>query len=446
MPSNIENMRSGEGRRREIVTEFADFPSDPMERLGIVLAGAVNTGVKSGLMLQFPPYGEYVDAKELAASFRNSIGFTGTPFDSIAANVVDAYCQHSFVNVGLMARTLEMNSGGVPELLGYTWTEPGAIYGPRAAAVGLLFEYFHDDIGIYEVFGHTATSSENDVRAAFVRSEIMLKLFDNPDGLLLSELYKNNPHMGAGTVHHAISLFEKYGLVSRTTSGVTNELHFSRGAVTKKDVVVPEDRKVMYQDVLSVCDELLSGHKLFTIKDIAEHLYPKYSPTWNELTFKQWVRSLVRDMVSQHYLNRVDATGAISPGDVVRLTDEGKDVTKDLVLPLLGLLSDDSEMIDMIDHNMVPLVLDNYGKVVRNAIERYYPHSQGYLGHMTQQIDSRVLELIMNAGVLGLDRKDLAEIMNEKPQTIEKRIGRLMRANQICVTPGEYRRKRYTVK
>lgn len=413
-----------------------EFPTNPIERMGLVLSGAINSGPKSTLVMLFPSSREYIENSDLTASFREVVSKSKTPFADATSSWLIPYCKYSLEDVGLVAQILEIDHAGVVIPIGYRLTEAGEKYGVPAAARALYFESQYKDISLYKVFGQTASRGKekltSKVRAPALRAEILLCLEDNKDSQLSVKRIKSliSPQHELEAVEAALSTLEREKCVKITKSP---SAHYMAYELSGKQDLVPSKYIKGEQsiDIMNCAKSICLTNGTVTTEDIFDALYAKYqSKQKDPYRFKRYIREILSKLVKYGFLKK---QGKWKWAELfIENTEKGSIISHEFLSPLLSIMQEqDSEE----NARIVNVVRGDLSAYALNAIDRYYPHSPGYMRKHMAEVDSQILMLLAidQAVQEGLTMNDFVELTGEKPKSLSHRLDKLIKRKLIRI-------------
>ena len=166
----------------------AEFPNDPEERYGALLA-SFNIGPKAATLLLLPrDLQSYISPEDLARKFSEVI--ITSAMAGVKPVTSAAYCSNTLCPIGLVAKEYVIDYFGREELAGFGLTEAGQKYGLAAACLALDFENRHK-FSLFPILGSTVTSSKEGTRAPLTRARILTLLSRTPELLREVEISKD---------------------------------------------------------------------------------------------------------------------------------------------------------------------------------------------------------------------------------------------------------------
>ncbi len=417
-----------------------EFPSDPRERYGRIISSAINHGPKAALLMLFSPYGEYDEVLYLADKFRDTIAGSGTPFDTTETKNILQYCLDSLEDIGLVARSIEVDSAGVKNLVGFGLTEAGAEFGPRAASLMLRFVSMHEGFSMYREFGKTQTTSKREARSPFARSpysraRMLLDMYEHGrDGWReVTAMVKDNPDVLGAVIRTSVPILEKFGLIEVEHRNSNPRPHeYGRGDALPETW---QGEREFIRKVAQACLNLTEVKPTFTMEDVADMMYPEFKETWkSKFGLAQEIRKISPRLSELNVITRV-SEGWQKPSLYVRFKPLGMAVVEELLKPLDDLLSNDRETSDRakhdIDTQVMPWVLAHLSECSITAVQRYYPFSHQYRKEHISELDNKIIRVAGGTGEIGERIGMIAEELGENKRTVYERANFLVRSHVL---------------
>jgi len=438
-----------------IETAESPFPTDPMERVGTILSGAINSGPKSILTLLLP-HGGYISTQDLANLFRKAVAGSDTTFDTIDDISIARYCEHSLESVGLVARIFKANPGADEPPLGFALTDVGEKYGKRAAAIALQFEKNHPieidaknrpieknqlGISIYSIFGQTATNTKevqkNDKRAPTLRAKLLFYLYEHTEDPISMPMLRNAfPDYDQVSIYNALRGMGKYGIVEGNSLEGKHNVPYTQTGKSLETGFKSEQKKLSVL-VIKAIDSISKADDLITVEGIAKLLYPTQQKGRDKNDFNDDIAKIIKELYEFGYI-KTDTAPYIN----YSLSERGKIVITELIQPLLLLMQDNADFINDFDQTTLRKVDDDFKSYARVGVRNYYPYSQGYKRKfMLEYVDGRILAGLSTAKGLGLNRNEICQTTGTSIASLPRRLNRLMQQGLIMRKPGGGQRK-----
>ena len=412
------------GVRREAKT----FPTDVRERFSCVIRVVKSATLRDSLGL-LPPAGEYAEPDELTERLNGL--YAGTPMAGLRGQIVTSYYKNSLCEVGMVAEAYEINHARVPLLLGFGLTEAGMKYGVRAAILASYFEW-HYGISLFAGLGQTG--SAYDLSAPYARARILLLLGERDEPLREVDIEKRlgfgHGFLSNGTLGTLRQVgWIDYEAITPHTGKV--EVGFVRGVLPREAVKQVGTMRQLTQTVADACQGLTEEGRPITLSTVVDRVPSEIKANWQP-TSERNVRTVLNSLVGQGYLNKGKFGDSVF--SEARLTDTGRLVRDEFVLPLLGLVCDLSSVIEWIDDELSPQVRTNRGDCCQAGVELYYPFS---IRHKKLEFQRVKLEMVEILGIgakeasRGITAIDLATRLNRDRVTMRRLLGELIEQNIV---------------
>ncbi len=411
------------------------FPTEPMERAGTILSGAINSGPKSLLTILLS-YAAYLPTLELVERFRKTVAGSGTLFDNINPTSVARYCEYSLEAVGLVAKVFKTNPESGEPPVGFALTDIGRKFGVRAAAIALNFEHLHSDIPIYPIFGQTASNSKdvnkNDKRSPTIRAKILAYLNDHKgEKINAHTLAKTFPDLNPHTIRVALKFMDTQGVIQIASAVKRGQIHYVQGE-KNLDENIEFPQKFLIMSVISEIKKMFKSSGSVTIEGITESLYPDYEKTWKKEVFSHNIMMIINFLKKSGFLKK-DQLNFMN----YSISPKGEIIVYELIKPLLLLMEDNESFIRHLDDTVVKTVLENLSLYSREAVSIYYPHSQGHKRQlMRNYVDDKILSSLREVDVAGLTSSDLEKVTGVSSRSLPRRLKRLMQEGYITRVNG----------
>lgn len=402
------------------------FPTNPMERMELILGAAVNLPPKPILLLLLPQIEEYTETQDLAKHFRDVVTGSDTPFDHMNASRVEQFFRQSLEGIGMVTRALELESGSVPELIGYSITEAGEMYGRRAAALSIAFEQNNPDFRIYRIFGQTATARD-EMRAPYLRAMILMDLYkhSNEQGRLVRDFTRKHPDVAINTFEYTYKWLETMGIIQlKKTEGNTHQVYRQTGEVNLNTLNLTYFGFI----VGNACESLSAQNTVITIDQLVAYLKPEHRTRSNsDEGFVGYIYKALHELRKNGYLTSMKTSWVEQVS--ATLIPEAEVVVTEFLHPLLALLSDDTQVIEWIDSQVSPDVRSHLPQYARDQIAAYYPDSPGFLRDYMRRVDSTIIEQISESSTGQMSLSDLVKYIGQKRPTVRGRVKKLVNNN-----------------
>ncbi len=415
---------------KKIEWEQSGFPTNPWERTGLLLNSAINLGPKSVIIMMLPGEGEYLPIEEMGRSFRNIVRGSDTYYDSLSPSVVAQFCRESLADIGMVARAVDVTHATESVVVGYGLTRAGEIYGRRAAALALDFEYEHPDISIYTTVGQTSTSSNNDFRAPMHRSQLLLELYKrNSRWSPMAEIQSFSSYL-AGDLPPALDVLVKNGMVERDKEEKPHRAAYVMGSEQMVEVPAIRHRVRITEDLVHAVPDVLKEHGYVTADLMSRKLQPGYIDTLDPQVLKDEVSRILHILSEKKYLMKNMERVANDPV-LYKLTKSGATVVTQLIHPLYMVMQDNREFIQTVDTQVVSEVRARLPEYAREAVRRYYPHSRAAQIQRMKELDGEIMKMLDISGPDGVSIRDLELMAGEHTQSVVNRLNRKIRSGAI---------------
>lgn len=379
----------GENDIREFRSLEEQFPTDPQERLAALLA-SYNIGPKSVTHLLLPAYG-YISTEDLRKKFRKV--FAGTDIQQFRPHIVDQYCEDTLCPIGLVAKRYSIDVFGVEKVIGYGLTEAGNKYGTPAAALSLYFETSHN-VSLYPILGSTSSPSA-DKRAPYARARVLQALQEEGQPLRQADLCIKLD-LEHATVKDSLEGLAKAGAIiykSVTPHTGKTRISYRMGNLPADQVTLYRDQPFNTKTAIEICAQLANEGVEITLEEVAKR-YSKIRGT-SDVTRGQRARlsGTLTHLERQGYIKSEGFKGnkVLSSAE---LTELGEEVVNNYLNYLVGLVSDDLNIRQTIQRDIVPEITGNFGIIVRKSADLYYEHSKSRQIRELQERRQGVLNVI----------------------------------------------------
>lgn len=333
------------------------------------LLGAFN-GAPKAITFLLLPEGQPVRQRELSGLFLSAVA--ETPLAEFNPLVTWRYIDITLQPAGLVAETVYPGAGrnALNDTL-FRRTEAGERYGVPAAALILDFEWRHE-VSLRKILGKTASPSQDQIRAPYVRSEILLMLDGLTDPVRRQDIIARlgfTPSIVTGALEHlARNGLIEYAAVSRTVPGIV-----AYEVVPGTDVRGSRRSRPAIDEIGQICRQLAFGGS-FTADMVEQRLSPEFLTRWkSDHALKNFIKKTLSRFTREGFLRRQEFKGGEKYSDAL-IMPRGRTVVRELLLPLRALVRDDPAA-DSIRSQIVPRVRQRFRDYARNSAELYYPHS-----------------------------------------------------------------------
>lgn len=407
-------MRKEEGPETTIrvVQKEEEFPDSLDGRVEAVLS-TVNISIKSITLLSLEGYMQRpIDLSNRVAELLERTDAGHMHFRQL----VDAYCKWTLCPIGLVAEQVAIDYAGIQYTAGYLLTDAGQRYGQPVAAKFLEFEA--ERFSLFPILGPVGTPSKKQRRPPFQRAKLL-------------------KGVNAG-LNQQSSLCKWVGLANTNVQGHL-EAMAEAGVISYRSInpYVDNGERVEYRlnesyeeaevnqvgkeadltdSVFLACLELKDAGKTITAANVIRILPIEYV---NRVSRRQ-----LMGRVSMVLSNFADEQGFLVRGDfhgrdvqsIVEITDKGRLVLEELLLPLDDALSDGTTL-DTWRHETLPKVRGQLPVYAAKSADLYYPFSKAADMRLAAERRATAERLLKEAGNNGLTVRTLAERLGVHMQT-----------------------------
>lgn len=410
------------------------FPQDLDGRMEVILS-SFNTSPETTTILIFPPDSE-VNGEFLIPEFRKQT--LGSKIADFSRIHVAEYCTYTLIPMGLVEEKTALDYYGTEKTVGLALTQAGKKYGRPAAAFIIDFET-RNDFSIFPIFGQTSTPREGETRAPLNRTKILkylnsLKDSDPaPSNIEIARKLEMNPI----TVANSLRALRRAGTVDY--EAVTPHTRKKQVYYVLKENGVPLDNlksvrqiATLTKQIAKTCLELVSKNIVISAKNIFDHLPTNitHAQTRNLLVE---INRILSGLTEQNFLERGIYKGAKKLSNA-KITDKGRIVVEELIKPFEDALSD-GPMLEKMQQEILPKVLENLHNYIVISGNLYYPHSNSAKIQEWPVVESNMLSLVLGSRTNGIDAREVSEKVGCSPKAARKYLNNL-------TTQGSARKKR----
>lgn len=422
---------------RKINWEASQFPEEPWERTGLLLNSAINLGPKSTLLMLLPGEGEYLPIEDMGRSFRQAVGGSETFYDKLPPSVVAQFCRESLEDIGMVARAVGVTHSTEQVIAGYGLTPAGEKYGVRAAALALDFEYNHEDISIYEIFGQTSGPSKTDARAPMLRAQLMMKLYaSNSRWAPMKEVQKLTDDSSVWLPLTLESLVRS-GVVERDMARRPVRTAYSQGERPLTDVTPVLHRVRLTEEIVRILPQLLEGDRAVTTELLSSRLIALFPERNHVGDFRGEISKVMNELTLAKYLQK-NLDRPANKEVSYRLTPKGGVAVTQFINPLFMVMQDNPEFTVAVDSQVVSEVRAHLPMYAKEAVRRYYPLSRAAKIEHMKELDTAITTRVGSAGTNGISIRELMELTGDKRQTIINRLNRKIKSGNILRIDTEF--------
>lgn len=400
------------------------FPADLSSRREAVLS-SVNISLKTATHLIIPP--SLITREDLAAKFREMTH--GTSFDEMGWATAQSFCFASLVPIGLVAEEVTLPSQTGEKIIGFAKTRAGLIYGDPIAARFLAFEAEHG-FSLYPILGKTGVPFETEDRAPGTRSRVLQYLLN---GEKLQREIEVDLNLPRANVSATIDALKQAGVVegqsiTTNTGRVKIEYEFNaafQGAVKKKQNWNIKIVKEVIQIAQMRWREGLAISQDTVYQTLPTHIKNK----WQEINLRNSLNGILSGLADQGILIRGKFRGK-EKLSIVKLTDKGKLVVEDLLIPLDDVLQD-GPTLEQWTNQVLPEVKGKFIEYARKAAETFYPYSQTARNRERAIILDRIVAYVKNSG--KVPSYDITKEFGLKRRSVDNYLQRLVANGQLTV-------------
>lgn len=424
MAQRIERNQApqAEGLSKRVESEF---PTDPQERLGALLA-SFNIGPKATTFLLLPENG-YISPGDLARGFRETVSGTGmAETDKITA---PNYCYQALCPIGLVAKEYSIDYFGVEKLVGFGKTSAGQWYGTAAAALVLDFELRHQK-SLFPIFGSTNTTSAKGERAPLTRARILELLFSQTAPVrkadILRELGRIRHNSLGGVVLRALKTAGVIDYEAVTVHTGKIQVTYTLGNLSREEIRPDRYSVALTGDVAAICSQLTAADLAISQAAVFERLPEEVKKRWRPEVLRHRISGILSDLARQKFLARGKYKGR-DIQSTTWITDWGRVIVTDLLRPLWGLVTDDEQVGQKL-REVIPQVRANFLQYAQNSAELYYPFSNSFKRKQRLENLESIKDLLVDGAKTTVD---VAELFGLSKGGIEKYLAALMEAGEV---------------
>lgn len=397
--------------------EKVDFPRDPQERLGILLA-SVNVGPKAMTELLLPPSGQFIAPwPGLSDKFRRMVA--GTDMVGVTNTTAVGYCTKSLCGIGLVAREYTIDYWGAKKLIGLGLSDAGEKYGVFAAALALATERKYE-VSLYPIFGASNTSSKDALRAPLSRAMSMLFLanFTEP---VTEKVICQSLNLPQSVVADALESLKPTGvIIYENISAVKDrmKIEYHKTSMAISEIKSINRAPTFTERVAQICAQLAAEREIISIDQVYSRFTEEERHKRKALRIN--ISTTLSGLANQGYLERDKGFkgGGKSGGGVMskaEISPLGRLIVEDFLIPLKNLAADDPEERER-SKSVVNEVRANLAEYAAVSANLYYPFSTGYKRKQTEVNKSRIIQ-VLSGSESGLTRQDLAQILGVNENT-----------------------------
>lgn len=402
-----KNERSRAGETPINIVE-AEFPKDPKERFGALLA-AVNIGPKATTLLLLPPKGSYVAPNTLGRQLMDTLA--GIPeADFLRTTTAPQYCYQSFVNIGLVASAYTIPTMGGEILVGYSRTKAGDEYGIPAASLAHTFEYKHKDINLFNVLGAISLNTPDGHRAPLTRALVLMYLAKQTSPVTEADMVKEFG-LSSTTLANSLGALMRAGVVyyeAITPQTGKIQVTYTRGNLSITEITTIKGMTKLPPMIATICEKLAQNNIPITQKAVRAELPETVTKRWQYDYLQRMINVFLSELSTLGFLTRGPFKGT-ERASLAYITEKGKAVVQDFLSPMWNLVNDSEKTYRMLKEEVVPQVMTHLGAYVKNAAESYYPFSKSLRMNMMNQAVDLVRTLLAN-NPQGLPISDLVKL------------------------------------
>lgn len=413
---NIPNIvETGSSVRKE-----SEFPSNIEGRMEAILS-SFNVSPKTVTMLLLSE--AITDPSSLSRTFRDTV--VGSSISEFDVKTASSYCHQSLCPIGLVAEEITLDYYGHDKIIGFALTRAGSEYGQPIAAFFLDFER-KNGISLYPIFGQTQ-KARGEHRGPINRAQILKEL---QEGEKREVEIATQLGISIKTTGNSLTALQRAGVISyhsvKTHTG-REKISFTP---TEMDItkVQPIPHSVaLTRDIVGLCQTLSQEGISVTTSSIYDHLPQKYK---RRRYLNNAISGVLSGLAEQGFLERIRGFKMKERQSTAKLTEKGRLLVEELIIPLEDALSDGSSL-QMLRSQVLPQVRRDLPVYARETANLYYAHSRSFGSKGgKEERQTHVLSYLLLKPE-GVSIEELSTELGKSPFTIRDDLKYLMKEGQI---------------